>query len=107
MSIIDLYKVAPGWGNTAGLTLLDPQPRSTGGEVQVGLQFGVPRYGADGSAYFDGQFFEIKYVALTLAERNSLDSQFGVVTVSSAKVTVSLARWITRSRHTTPGYTSP
>jgi hypothetical protein len=89
-SMIDIYAVADNWNNVAGLALLNPQPRNSGGLVLQGIQYAVLRDGGDGSLAEDGAFAEIYYVGLTIAERNSLDAQFGVATASTNQITVRL-----------------
>ena len=89
-SIIDIYAVADGWDAVGSLALLNPQPRNSGGEVLQGIQYAVLRDGGDGSVAEDGAFAEIRYVGLTIAERNSLDTQFGVASAASNQITVRL-----------------
>jgi hypothetical protein len=89
-STIDIYAVSDGYNTVGSLALLNPQPRNSGGEVLQGIQYAVLRDGGDGSFVEDGAFAEIRYVGLTIAERNSLDTQFGVASAASNQITVRL-----------------
>lgn len=90
----DLYKIAAGWNNAAGLALLDPQPQG----IQQQVTPGLVRDGLDGTNAEDGPYFPIFYQAMSKATLSSLLTQCSLSTsVSYARVTLSLKRFDTYS----------
>jgi hypothetical protein len=83
------YQAAIGHNNAAGLTTLSPQPSSPNG-VQTA------RYSnsASGQTYPDGeQFIELVYTSLEPAQKNALDTAFGVSdSVGSNEITVRIRK---------------
>ena len=89
MTLDSNWQISQGWSNGAGLTLLNPQPRSDDSHPYQYVQVGLPRYGGDGSIEDDGLYVDIYYSYLLTTEWTSVLSQCGLsASIASAKVTV-------------------
>lgn len=87
MAVTTLYKYASGWNNTAGLTLLKPQPKTHMTE------YSQRYYSMSGIPFSQGRYTELIFDALSLTDFNTLNTQFGLSElIDATKGTFSLRK---------------
>lgn len=79
------YQVSDGWDNEGGLTELSIQPRCEG------LRKGRRRIAGDQLTYDDGDLIgELVFDYMTKEQKAAIDSELGVDSESSNKITITL-----------------
>lgn len=79
------YQVADNWDNEGALADLSVQPRCEG------LRVGRRRIAGDGLIYDDGNLTgELIFDYMTKAQKTAIDSELGLSSVSSNKITITL-----------------